>query len=724
MQNAQELVRISSINKDGELGELPSTFLDSLKQIPDYQGVCGFDTSYPGVEVGGAIVAVGTLGFSGDCFRTLGINVQLGRGLTPQDDNAGAEPVAVITDAFWRRQFAGQPSALGKHIRMEGQAYTVVGIAEPRFTGLLVGFPEGVIITLSQEYSARLPNGRKQTYWWVNILARRSRGVSEQAALVRLKARAQQLLADSVPPNYSAVRRANYLAQKMTLTPGKAGIDYFLRRRFGSSLYAAAGICAAILLIGCINLMNLLLARSFKRRHEIAVRFALGAKRSHVAGLFATETLLLVGAGSGLGFLLAQVFDQWLVSTGAYMFGNFDLELSFDWRISLFIAVAVAGIAIVFASASAWQADRLRESEALKESGRGVAGGQNSAQKILIGSQIAFTLALVAVSGLFSASLKHLYAIDLGVQTRNVWTIMLSRQPGAKGQFDHGAYYRELLDEVKQIPDVKTATFTDFIPFFNSPEPAPVAAVDTGRAEHELTGATLSTSADYFRTTGMKVIAGEMFEERDSGEPVVVVSESLARRLARDPDELIGHHIRIGTDSRYQHLRVIGVVSNSQINLAHPEDLAPFVAYVNIWQHPDAQDYPVLLIKTAGNSLNVDPLRRIIDTRGREYVYRVRTLAAEKDGALMENKLLAYLSGAFSSLALAMAATGLFGLLSYQVANRTGEIGIRMALGAERRRIAMDDLQRIHRAGCDWLRCGPSAQCERGPRAFRGSCMA
>ncbi len=190
LQNAEELVQISSVNKNGELGELPSTFLDSSKQVPDYQSVCGFDTRYPAVGVGGTIVSVGTLGFSGDCFRTLGINVQLGRGLTPQDETAGAEPVAVITDAFWRRQFAGQPSALDKRIRMEGQAYTVVGAAEPRFTGLLLGFSEGVIITLSQEYSAHLPNGRKQTYWWVNILARGSRGVSEQAALVMLKARA------------------------------------------------------------------------------------------------------------------------------------------------------------------------------------------------------------------------------------------------------------------------------------------------------------------------------------------------------------------------------------------------------------------------------------------------------------------------------------------------------------------------------------------------------
>ncbi len=322
LRNAAELVHISTVDRNGELGELPSTFLDSLKKVPDYQGLCGFDTGYPGVEVGGALTSVGTLGFSGDCFSTLGISVQLGRSLRPQDDNAGEQPVAVITDAFWRRQFDGRRNMLGERVCMGGQTYTVVGITEPRFNGLLVGFPAGVITTLSQEHSAPLANGKRPTYWWANILARRARGISEQEALARLKVRSRQLLADSVPPHYSAARRRAYLESKVTLTPGGAGIDYFLRRRFGSSLYAVAGVCAALLLIGCVNLVNLLLARSMKRRREVAVRFALGAKRADVAWLFATESFLLTGAGAVLGFLLAQALDRWLMRWGTESSGT------------------------------------------------------------------------------------------------------------------------------------------------------------------------------------------------------------------------------------------------------------------------------------------------------------------------------------------------------------------------------------------------------------------
>ncbi len=695
IRNGAELVRISAVLREGELGSLPTTFLDSLKAVPDYQGVCGFDTSYPGVEVQGSIRSVGMLGFTGDCFSTLGIEVQLGRSLTAQDDHAGAEAVAVITDAFWHRQFDKRRDVLGERIRTEGQTYTVVGVAEPRFDGLLIGFPAGLIVPASQEYAEPMPNGRKATYWWVNILARRAPGVSEHEASARLKVRAQQLLEDSVPPHYSAERRKAYLSTRVTLTRGRTGVDYFLRRRFGGSLYAAAGICGAILLIGCTNLINLLLARSLKRRHEIAVRFALGAKRSQIAGLFATESLLLVTAGAALGFLFARALDEWLVVEGAHMFGNFDPRLSFDWRVALFFAAAAAAIAVAFAAASAWQADRLRESGALKESGRGIIGNSGTTQRILIGVQIALTLALVAGSGLLSASLGHLYAIDLGVKTQNVWDVMLSTRPGVKTYFVRGSYYRRMLDEIRQIPGIQSAALTDSVPFFTFPEAEPIAAADTGRALQEVDGAVLSASAGFFQTLGMKVIAGESFEEREDGEPAVVVSESLAARLVTRPSELIGHHVRLGIDSRYQHLRVTGVISNAQMNLAHPEQLAPFVAYVNIWQHPDTQGYPVLLIKTAGNSLNVDALRKIVDGGGREYVYRVRTLADEKDGALMENRLLAYLSGAFSALALAMAAIGLFALLSHQVANRTGEIGIRMALGARAAQIQWMILRQI-----------------------------
>ncbi len=695
VKNASELVRIASVGRDGDLESLPTTLLEPLSRLPEYQGVCGFDTNYTAVEWKDAITSAGTLGFSGDCFSTLGIGVQRGRSLIPEDDRIESAPVAVITDAFWQREFDRRPDALGQRLTMEGRTYTVVGVAESRFNGLLVGFPAAVIVPAHQRYGEAMPNGRIPTYWWVNVLARRAPAISEQQAAIRLNVRAQKLLEESVPPHFNASRRKDYLARRLLVSPGANGIDYFLKRRFGGFLYAAAGICSVILLIGCINLANVLLARSLRRGREVAIRFALGASRSQVAGLFATESLLLVVAGAALGSGLARLLNNWLESQGARMFGNFDLGLSFDWRIAVFLAAIVSLVTTAFAAISAWQADRFRGPEAMRQGGHGLVSTQSPVQRVLIALQIAFTLALVASAGLFSTSLKNLYALNLGVKTSHVWDVMLSTRPGTKAYFDRGPYYRELLEEVRSLPGVRSASLTDFLPFFTVPDPQLVAAIDTGRAQQQVNAYTFNTSADLFRALGIKILAGEGLDEKADGEPAVVVSESLALRLAKSPREIIGHHVRFGLDSRYQRLRVSGVVSNAQMDLAHPEDLAPPVAYMNIWQHPDAQGYPVLLIKTSGNHLDVGSLRKIVDSKGHEYVDRVRTLDSEKDGALMENKLIAYLSGAFSTLALVMAAAGLFGLLSYQVASRAAEIGIRLAVGASRWQIQWMILRQI-----------------------------
>ena len=697
LKAAAELVQIARVQRDGGLGELPSTFLEALKNVPDYQGLCGFETGYPGVEVNNSITSTGTLGLSGDCFGTLGIRVQLGRDLTPADDNRGAEAVALITDAFWRRQFNARPSALGERIRVEGQTYTIVGVAEPRFKGLLAGFPAGIITMLSPEHSSPLPDGRRRTYWWVNILARRAPGVSQQEALARLKVRGRQLLEASVPPNYSPARRKDYLDSKITLTSGAGGVDYFLRRRFGGYLYAAQGICAAILLIGCVNLASLLLARSLKRRREVTVRLALGAKRSHVAWLFATESLLLILAGGLAGFPMAQVLDRWLMTVGDREFGNFNLSLAFDWRIAVFLVMALVVIAGVLSAASAWQVDRLAESGALKEGGRGVVGSNSTSQNVLIALQIALTLALVAVSGLSSASLKKYYGLDLGVDSRKVWDVMLSTRPGVQGHFETGPYYRELLRRVKSMPEVKSAALADWVPFFVTGGDETISALDIGKAHTEIQARVVTNSADFARTLGMKMVAGDGFgsDDHQGGEPAVVISESLAERLGNDLQGLIGHHVRIGLHAGYERLRIAGVVSNAQTDLSNARERAPLMAYSNIWQHPEEQQYPVLLIKTRGNDLDIDSVRRIVSAGGREYVDRVRTLGDEKDGALMEDRMLATLSGAFSALALMMAGIGLFGLLSYQIGNRTGEIGIRMALGAERKQIRWLVLRQI-----------------------------
>lgn len=708
VEQPDELMRIVGIDREGNWSNLPSTFLDALGDDRAFQGMCGFSTSLLAAEFDGSMRELGVAAFSGSCFATLGLHVQLGRPIAPGDDQVGTEPAAVIADSLWHSAFAGRPDVLGKRIKVNGESFTIVGVTEKGFSGLLLGFPEPVMVPLRQEpmHSA---NGQKITSHWVNVLARRAPGISEAQARANIAAQTGRLLEQSVPQRYNAAQRKQYLAQALSITPAKNGVDYFLGRRFGKPLYALFGICAALLLVACVSLTGLLLARSLSRQREVRVRLALGAKPGHIAGIFVLENAVLVLAGAGLGVAAAFWTAQTILSQGDQMFGNFRVDVGLDARVALFLIGALLLVLGTFAGASVWQARRLSSSEALKETGRGVIAMHSLAQEALAGIQIALTLAFVSASVLLGASLMHMYNIDLGIKPHNVWTALLTRRPGPAGSrdFPAGSYYRDLLEQIESIPGVTSATLSDFIPFFHSEYKQPVAILEDAQPGQEVQARFIGIAHNFFETLGTKIVAGEDFRLQDrSTEPAVIVSRSLAQYLianqfnrhgSRDIRDLLGHHLRVGNETEYQRLKITGIAPDTDLALANLEDNKPFTAYVDFWQHRNLQFYPVLLIRTSGNTLSAAAVRRIVDGKGREYVGRFRSMNSEIATALLENRMVAYLSGAFAALALVMAAVGLFGLLSYQVANRTSEIGIRMALGARRGQIQWLVVRRIVR---------------------------
>jgi hypothetical protein len=347
----------------------------------------------------------------------------------------------------------------------------------------------------------------------------------------------------------------------------------------------------------------------------------------------------------------------------------------------------------------------------LKGSGRGVIATNSLAQKTLAGVQIALTLAFVSGSVLLAASLKHMYNIDFGIKPHNVWTAILTRRPGPAGyrNFSTAPYYHDLLEQIESLPGVVSASLSDFIPFFNGGSKQPVGLLEGTEPGREVQARSIGVSDGFFQTLGAKIIAGQDFRrsEDNSGEPGVILSRSLAQYLVtnysnqrgrRDIRDVLGHHLRIGNETEYQRLNVTGIASDTDLDLATPDDQKPFTVYVDFWQHRHLQFYPVLLIKTSGNVFSATAVRHIVDGKGREYAGRFKTVDSDIDTALVENRMLAYLSGAFGALALLMAAVGLFGLLNYQVANRTSEIGIRMALGAKRGQIQWLVLRQIARS--------------------------
>jgi hypothetical protein len=281
VREPNQLVEIVSRDKHGQAGGLFSPALEPLSHNTSFSGVCGVATHYDAIEIDGTLRKLGAAAFSGDCFQTLGIPIARGRALNPADDHLGAEHVAVITEALWHSQFGGREDVLGQSIRMGSTNYTIVGVTAAPFTGVLLGFPEPIMVPLLQQFDL-LPDGSPRTSYYVNVLARRAPGVSESQAAASVLVQRRTLLERSIPQHYSPAGKKQYLSWGLTVSSAASGLDYFLRRRFSQPLYAVFTLCGAMLLMACVNLSSLLLARSFRRQWEVRIRLALGATVSHV----------------------------------------------------------------------------------------------------------------------------------------------------------------------------------------------------------------------------------------------------------------------------------------------------------------------------------------------------------------------------------------------------------------------------------------------------------
>ncbi|HJT86650.1 MAG TPA: ABC transporter permease [Bryobacteraceae bacterium] len=674
----EELVRINPVGPQGRLEGMPSTVLDALRREPVFSGVCGFTTPRVTTNVNGSIASTGTLAMTGDCFQTLGVRTQIGRPFTDADDLPEAPNVAVITARLWRKLFGASTAVLGKQIQAGPETFTVIGVAADNFTGILLGFEPGLIIPLHHT-PGDLPNKRFK-YYWVSVFARRAPGVSQAAAAARIAAITPSLLEQSVPLRYNQAQRRNYLANHLVVTSARTGVDWMLRDRFGPPLFALFGTCAAILLIACLNLSGLLVARTLARHREFSVRMAIGATPWRVIRPLAMESLLLVFAGGTAAMVFASWTCRAMAAAAASIFSDFSIDTSLDVRVFAALAAALVGIAAVLTVVPAWKFRRFGSAGALRTGSRGVIGDASRAQKVLIGAQVAFTLALVTAGGLFASSFTSLTRLPLGLHIEGVAEAMLSPLAAGYSFSDSKAYYRRLLERVVSVPGVEAASLSSFALYWHKLVPEPVRGND---GLHELRAQTIRISDGFFRSIGVNLRAGEDFNP-DRSEPEAIVSQGVVKRLgAAGP----GSYILLGDSGSATRYRVIGVAPDLRISMENPRDETP-VVYLNFWQDEKEQRYPTLFVKgIGGRTPDAKALDSVVGMLGREYVEEYRTLREAWEESVVEDRLLAYLSGAFALLALALAAVGLFAILSCYVARRTSEIGVRMALGAGKAQI-------------------------------------
>jgi predicted permease len=625
---------------------------------------------------------------SDNLFSVLGIRPQYGRFFSAGEDRAGAS-VAVISDRYWRNRFGADPSIIGGAITLNRVPFTVIGITPPEFSGIAVGSSPDIWVPL-HALDLLKPDSKRWTdplsSAWMQIAGRRRPAISRGLAQAELDVIHRQFLAQQLPisqfSGLETVQRFVYEG-RLVLRPAASGMSSGLRDSYEFPLRLLMCVTGIVLLVACANIANLLLARASRRRREIAVRLALGAGRGRLARQFLTESMVLALIGGAVAVPMAWWGSLALVrmiSTGG---APLPLAVDPDWRIFAFTGAVSLLTGILFGLAPAVRSTRADPGPVMQEGTRGGGRSSHLLDRTLVVAQVALSVVLVTGAGLFLRTLQKLWTVNVGYDRENVLMLSVDAKLAGYPSDRAGSVYREILRRLQVLPGVKSASASIVRPVddeFNLLDK--VNEID-GRSLPEsdvIHVAWNATSPGYFSTVSTPVVSGRDFEPRDNetAPQVAIVSESLAKSAFPNQNPL-GHRLGLAT--------IVGVVKDSLYSGARDQP-GPLL-YYPLFQHGRDQEYGWGFVSF---ELRYSSLSNLPDEARREVasvdpnlpVFRTKTLVAQTEESLMEERLLATVSSFFGVLALVLACVGLYGLMAYAVARRTAEIGIRLALGARR----------------------------------------
>ena len=637
------------------------------------------------VKIGGQADLGGGEYVSGDYFRGLGVPPAAGRLLTVDDDRVGAPAVAVMSFAYTQKRFGDPMKAVGSTVSINSVSFTVVGVAPPEFFGVDPAATPDVYLpihaSLSLSAANRLLGTPAQTfldrhYYWVQVMARLRPRVSLAQAQAALVPMFHDWVSDTA---VNDKERANLPA--LVLMPGGAGVGS-LRRQYSKPLLLLLTLVGLILAIACANIANLLFSRATARRREMAVRLSIGAGRLRVIRQLLAESVLLASVGGVLGIGLAVWGIRFLTFLLANGRQGFTLHAELNWHV-LAVAAGLSILAgVLFGLAPAIQSTRVDVMPALKNDLR-PSGGPPASLRLLISAQIAIALLVLVAAGLFIKTLSNLNSIQVGFNRENLLLFQVdARQAGHKDP-EIADYYRNLQTQFEAIPGVRKASLSNFSMMLGGVMGFPV------KVHGSMTGVLkiLDVGPSFFATMQIPILAGHDIEDR--GRPIAVVDEEFVKRYMRDENPLGQHIAAPGPDARhdFDDVEIVGVCANAKYGDLRGQVTGQPTAYFlyNRVSFPPLGQM-VFELRTAGNPLNyVSPVREIVRRADPGVpVFNIKTQAAEIDERTNQETIFARLSTLFAILALAMTCVGLYGTVSYNAARRTNEIGIRMALGAQR----------------------------------------
>ncbi len=625
---------------------------------------------------------------SGDFFNVLGVRPILGRVFTPADDQRGCgAPGAVISYAFWQREFGGDLSVVGKKLSIDGHPFEVIGVTPASFFGVEVGRSYDLAIPICADAILNPEWNRLdvRNAWWLAIIGRLKPGWTLEQATAHLTSISPALLEEAIHPGYTAENRENYLSIRYGAFPAATGVSA-LRRQYETPLWLLLGATGLVLLIACANIANLMLARASARERELVVRLALGASRVRLVRQLLTESLLLAGSGAVLGAWLAQTLSYSVVSLLSGETTPLFLSIELDSRVLAFTAGVGVLTCVLFGLLPALRATPSSPVAAMSGGGRGMTASRERSglRRALVVAQVALSLVLLMGALLFSRSLYNLMVVDTGFQQEGIlqldiryWVARERRVP----------LQQELADALRATPGVDAAALVSIVPLGGSMWNDYVF-ID-GRESYRGESRFNNIGPGYFETLRIPLLAGRDFDSRDTlaAPRVAIVNEAFVR-LHLNGASPLGRTFRIevGQGEPQPVFEIVGYVKNSKY-----EDLRaefPPIAYLPQAQDENPDDFDSYLIRSSLPPANLmGAVRRTVEQAhpgGSFHFHNFRTQIRE---LLVRDQLMATLVGFFGLLAVVLASLGLYGVLSYAVVKRTNEIGIRMALGAQGRDI-------------------------------------